>query len=202
MKYTLVLTREAVLKALSTTQKLTIWWPNSATDAAEQNVLYMSSTVYRYKYGTVTLAPNADQDAVLAAAADPSGSYNFVWNTDDPKKMISQSDLPPITSSKWNPDPGASTNTDDVLNLTFYKEVNVASTTALVTSGSTVAVGVIFWPDSTVANDKWVKEGNIEWVADTSTPSGNNNNNQNKDSAMMLTQGLAAGAALLAAFSF
>ena len=116
--------------------------------------------------------------------------------------MISQNDLPPITSSRWNPDPGASTNTDDVLNMTFYKEVNTAATTALVSSGSTVAVGVIFWPDSTVANDKWVQEGNIEWVADTSTPSGNNNNNQNNDSAMMLTQGLAAGAALLAAFSF
>jgi len=87
--------------------------------------------------------------------------------------------------------------------LTFYKEINVAATNTLVSSGSTVAVGVIFWPDSTVTDDKWVKEGNIEWVADTSTPSGNNNNNnQNNDSAMMLTQGLAAGAALLAAFSF
>ena len=119
--------------------------------------------------------------------------------------MISQTDLPPISSTKWNPDPGASTNTADVLSLTFYKEVNVAATTALVSSGSTVAVGVIFWPDPSVPNDKWVKEGNIEWVADTSTPSGNtnnNNNNQNNDSAMMLTQGLAAGAALLAAFSF
>lgn len=183
---------------------MTIWWPNSATDRADQDVLYMSSGVYRYKYGSVDLAPNADQDEVLAAAADPSGSYNFVWNTADPQKMISQTDLPPITSSRWNPDPGASTNTADVLNLTFYKEVNVAGTTALVSSGSTVAVGVIFWPDSTVPNDKWVQEGNIEWVADTSTPSGNNNNsnNQNNDSAMMLTQGLAAGAALLAAFSF
>lgn len=117
--------------------------------------------------------------------------------------MISQTDLPPITSSKWNPDPGASTNTADVLNMSFYKGLNVADTTALATTGSTVAVGIIFWPDSTVANDKWVQEGNIEWVADTSTTSSNNNNNnQNNDSAMMLAQGLAAGAALLAAFSF
>ena len=116
--------------------------------------------------------------------------------------MVSQTDLPPITSSRWNPDPGASTNTADVLNMTFYKGLNVADTTSLTSSGSTVAVGIIFWPDSTVANDKWVQEGNIEWVADTSTPSGNNNNNQNNDSAMMLAQGLAAGAALLAAFSF
>ena len=162
----------------------------------------MSSSVWRYKYGSVTLAANADQDAVLAAAADPSDSYNFVWNTADPQKMISQTDLPPITSSKWNPDPGASTNTADVLNMSFYKGLNVADTTALTASGSTVAVGIIFWPDSTVANDKWVQEGNIEWVADTSTTSSNNNNNQNNDSAMMLAQGLAAGAALLAAFSF
>lgn len=44
----------------------------------------MSSSVWRYKYGSVTLAANADQDAVLAAAADPSDSYNFVWNTADP----------------------------------------------------------------------------------------------------------------------
>jgi len=116
--------------------------------------------------------------------------------------MISQTDLPPITSSKWNPDPGASTNTADVLNMSFYKGLNVADTTALTSSGSTVAVGIIFWPDSSVANDKWVQEGNIEWIADTSAPSGNNNNNQNNDSAMMLAQGLAAGAALLAAFSF
>lgn len=86
------------MKLLTSTHKMTIWWPNTATDAADQDVLYMSNTVYRYKYGTVTLAPNADQDEVLAAAADPSGSYNFVWNTEDPQKMISQSDLPPISS--------------------------------------------------------------------------------------------------------
>ena len=191
------------MKALNTTKKLTLWWPNSAVDAAEHDVLIMSN-VWNYKYGSVAFSQNADQDAVVAAAADPTDSYNFVWDTNqDPQKIISQSNLPPITSSRWNPDVGHSTNTADVLNMTFYKSLNVADTTTLVSSGSTVAVGLIFWPDQSDANDKWVQEGNIEWVADTSAPAGGNNNTQNNDSgAMMLAQGVAAGAALLAAFSF
>ena len=116
---------------------------------------------------------------------------------------MTQSGLPPITSARWNPDVGHSTNTDDVLNMTFYKTLNIADSSALISSGSTVAVGLIFWPDSSVASDKWVQEGNIEWVADTSAPAGgNNNSNSNNDGAAMLAQGLAAGAALLAAFSF
>jgi hypothetical protein len=87
--------------------------------------------------------------------------------------------------------------------MSFYKSLNIAETSALLSSGSTVAVGLIFWPDDTAANDKWVQEGNIEWVADTSAPAGGNSgNNSSNDGAMMLAQGLAAGAALLAAFSF
>jgi len=88
--------------------------------------------------------------------------------------------------------------------MSFYKSLNVAETTALLSSGSTVAVGLMFWPDeATDPSNKWVQEGNIEWVADTSTPANvNSGNNSSNDGAMMLAQGLAAGAALLAAFSF
>jgi len=114
--------------------------------------------------------------------------------------MVSQSNLPPISSSRWNPDTGVSTNTADVLNLTFYKTLNVADATSLLSSGSTVAMGVIFWPDQATASDKWTKEGNVAWVADTSTANGGNSDSG--ASSMMLAQGLAAGAALLAAFSF
>ena len=60
----------------------------------------------------------------------------------------------------------------------------------------------MYWYNSSDANVKWANSGDkITWPADTSTPSGGNNNSNN-DGAMMLAQGLAAGAALLAAFSF
>jgi len=63
----------------------------------------------------------------------------------------------------------------------------------------------MYWPDSsanTKVSDYWFNSGDgIEWVAETSTPSGGNNNSNN-DGATMLAQGLAAGAALIAAFSF
>jgi len=191
------------MKALSTTKKLTLWWPNSAVSHAEHDVLLMTNALWSYKYGNVALGPGADQDAVLAAASDPTETYDFAWNNADPKTIATRTGLPPITSARWNPDVGHSTNTDDVLNMTFYKTLNIADSAALISSGSTVAVGLIFWPDSSVASDKWVQEGNIEWVADTSTPAGgNNNSNSNNDGATMLAQGLAAGAALLAAFSF
>jgi hypothetical protein len=163
----------------------------------------MTSGLWNYKYGSVTLAPGAVVADVIAAAADPSDTYDFAWNNADPKKIATRVGLPPITSSRWNPDVGVSTNTDDVLNMSFYKSLNIAETSALLSSGSTVAVGLIFWPDDTAANDRWVQEGNIEWVADTSAPAGGNSgNNSSNDGAMMLAQGLAAGAALLAAFSF
>jgi len=81
--------------------------------------------VWNYKYGEVTIAANAEQPAAIAAAADPSDTYNFVWDSQDPKKIVSQSDLPPITSARWNPDITHSTNTADVLSMTFYKSLNV-----------------------------------------------------------------------------
>ena len=60
----------------------------------------------------------------------------------------------------------------------------------------------MYWPDSSDAATKWYNTGDdIDWVAETSTsPSGGGGSNN--DGAMMLAQGLAAGAALLAAFSF
>ena len=165
----------------------------------------MSSGLWNYKYGSLTIAANANQHEVVAAAADPSDSYNFAWNSDDPRKIASQSNLPPITSSRWNPDITRSTNTADVLNMTFYKELNVADTTTLLASGIKKDVGFMYWPDKK-EDDYYFNSGDkIEWVAETSTPSGGNtntNNNTNNDSAMMLAQGLAAGAALIAAFSF
>ena len=85
--------------------------------------------------------------------------------------------------------------------MSFYKSLNAANTASFAASGSTVAVGVIFWPDTTNANDSWTDEGNIEWIAETSTGD-NNGGGSNTDSAMMLAQGLAAGAALLAVISF
>ena len=191
------------MKALTTAKKLSLWWPNSAVDYAEHDVLKMTSGLWSYKYGSLTLAAGAVVADVVAAAADPSETYDFAWNNADPRKIATRTGLPPITSSRWNPDVGASTNTDDVLNMTFYKSLNVAETSALLSSGSTVAVGMMFWPDDAAPSDKWVQEGNIEWVADTSTPANTNtNNNSSNDGAMMLAQGLAAGAALLAAFSF
>ena len=114
------------MKALNTTKKLTLWWPNSAVSHAEHDVLLMTNALWSYKYGSVALGPGADQDAVLAAASDPTETYNFVWNSEDPKKILTQSGLPPITSARWNPDVGHSTNTDDVLNMTFYKTLNIA----------------------------------------------------------------------------
>ena len=86
--------------------------------------------------------------------------------------------------------------------MSFYKSLNAASTASFAASGSTVAVGVIFWPDTTNANDAWTEEGNIEWIAETSTGANNGGGGSNSDSAMVLAQGLAAGAALLAAISF
>ena len=125
IKYTIVLTRGQRMKDFTTTQKLSMWWPTAAVDYAEFDVLYMSTGVWNYKYGELTLAPNANQHDVVAAAPDPTDTYNFVWNSDDPKKIVTQSGLPPITSSRWNPDVGHSTDTADVLNLTFYRSLNV-----------------------------------------------------------------------------
>ena len=81
--------------------------------------------------------------------------------------------------------------------MAFYQTMNASDSTSMLTNGSTVTAGIIFFPDS--ANDNTASiEKSIEWPKETST----NNNSNNPDSAMMLTQGLAAGAALLAALSF
>jgi hypothetical protein len=117
--------------------------------------------------------------------------------------MVTQSGLPPITSTRWNPDVGVSQNTADVLNMTFYRSLGSADSTTLLASGRSQAWGVMYWPDSSNANVKWFNTGdNIEWIAETSTTNNNSGGNSNNDGAMMLAQGLAAGAALLAAFSF
>ena len=117
--------------------------------------------------------------------------------------MVTQDGLPPISSTRWNPDVGASTNTADALNMTFYRSLSTADSTTLLASGRSQAWGVMYWPDSSNANVKWFNTGDdIEWIAETSTTNNNSGGNSNNDGAMMLAQGLAAGAALLAAFSF
>ena len=81
--------------------------------------------------------------------------------------------------------------------MAFYQSMNVSDSTSMLKNGSTVTAGIIFFPDS--GNDNTASiEKSIEWPKETST----NTNSNTSDSAMMLTQGLAAGAALLAALSF
>ena len=73
------------MRVLTSTKKLSLWWPNSAVDAAEHDVLKMKlGGLWNYKYGSVTLAPGAVVQDVIAAAADPSDSYDFAWNADTP----------------------------------------------------------------------------------------------------------------------
>ena len=43
-----------------------------------------ASGVWKYKYGTLTIPANAEQIATAAAAADPTETYNFVWDNQDP----------------------------------------------------------------------------------------------------------------------
>ena len=185
------------------TKKLTLWWPNSANSYAEHDVLLMTNALWSYKYGSVAFPPGTtDQVAVVEAASDPTDVYDFAWNSDDPRKIATRTGLPPISSARWNPDVGHSTNTNDVLNMTFYKTLNIADSSALINSGSRVALGLLFYPDVSNLTDRFeMSDAALEWKADTSTPSGGNGNSNN-DGAMMLAQGLAAGAALLAAFSF
>ena len=83
--------------------------------------------------------------------------------------------------------------------MAFYQSMNVADSTSMLTNGSTVTAGIIFWPDSSDSDTNASVEKSIEWPKETSTA---NDNTNTSDSAMMLTQGLAAGAALLAALSF
>jgi len=58
--------------------------------------------------------------------------------------MGTQDGLPPITSTRWNPDVAASTNTADELNMTFYRTLGSADSTSLVASGRRQAWGVIY----------------------------------------------------------
>ena len=58
MKYTLVLTRLAPMKALTSEQKLALWWPAADMASAEHDVLLMGAA-YRYKYGSLTFAAGA-----------------------------------------------------------------------------------------------------------------------------------------------
>ena len=58
MKYTMTITREQPMKDNTNTQKLLLWWPNAANDAAELDVLLMKSgSAWEYKYGNV---PSSD----------------------------------------------------------------------------------------------------------------------------------------------
>ena len=90
--------------------------------------------------------------------------------------------------------------------MTFYKSLNVAESSSLLANGLRVEVGMMYWPDAsanTKESDYWYNTGDgLEWVAETSTPSGGGGGSSNNDGATMLAQGLAAGAALIAAFSF
>ena len=91
--------------------------------------------------------------------------------------------------------------------MTFYETLNVAESSATLANGRRVELGFMYWPDAsanTKESDYWYNVGDgLEWVADTSTPSGGGGGgNSNNDGATMLAQGLAAGAALIAAFSF
>ena len=90
--------------------------------------------------------------------------------------------------------------------MTFYKSLNVAESSSLLANGLRVEVGMMYWPDAsanTKESDYWYNTGDgLEWVAETSSPGGGGGGNSNKDGATMLAQGLAAGAALIAAFSF
>ena len=93
----------------------------------------MTNALWSYKYGNVAFPPGTtDQLAVVEAASDPTDVYDFAWNNDDPRKIATRTGLPPISSVRWNPDVGHSTNTNDVLNMTFYKTLNVADSSALI----------------------------------------------------------------------
>ena len=117
--------------------------------------------------------------------------------------MVTQDGLPPISSTRWNPDVGASTNTADALNMTFYRSLSTADSTTLLASGRKQKWGVMYWPNLSKPSISWMNGGDdLEWIAETSTTNNTSGGNSNNDGAMMLAQGLAAGAALLAAFSF
>ena len=87
IKYAMEVTREQVMKDNANTQKLSLWWPNAAADAAEYDVIYMKApgSAWEYKYGTVASYDNSDGGiASVTAAADPSDIYRFVWSSADP----------------------------------------------------------------------------------------------------------------------
>ena len=90
--------------------------------------------------------------------------------------------------------------------MTFYEGLNVQETSALKANGRRVELGMMYWPDAsanTKESDYWYNTGDgLEWVAETSSPGGGGGGTSNNDGATMLAQGLAAGAALIAAFSF
>ena len=82
IKYTVTLTREQVMKDNTATQKLTLWWPNTAGDAAELDVLTMPNAgAWTYKYGLVPNYDNSDRGLASATAApDPTDTYTFAWD--------------------------------------------------------------------------------------------------------------------------
>ena len=136
--------------------------------------------------------------ASASAAADPVDVFRHTfdrWNP-EPWRMIPQNGIPPVVNTRWNPDMVNSTDTANVLNMIFYKRLDEGSTNNLIANGITMKWGVIYMPDESDSTswNKWSNVGDdIAWgIAETS----------NNDGAMMLAQGLAAGAALLAAFSF
>ena len=91
IKYTMTITREQVMKDNANTEKLTLWWPNAANDAAELDVIVMPTpgpgSAWEYKYGNVPSSAYDNSDGGLAsvtAAADPTDIYRFAWSTADP----------------------------------------------------------------------------------------------------------------------
>ena len=137
IKYTVEVTREQVMKDNANTQKLTLWWPNAAGDSAELNVLLMSNSVaWEYKYGTVPNYDNSDRGlASVTAAPNPTDNWRFMWYLAIPKKISTINGFPHFTSTRWNPDVESCTNSDDVLNMTFYRRLDTAETTTLLSSG-------------------------------------------------------------------
>ena len=84
LKYTMTITREQVMKDNANTQKLSLWWPNPVGGPAELDVLLMKAgqSVWQYKYGTVDISGATDGGvAAVAAATDPTDTYDFVWDS-------------------------------------------------------------------------------------------------------------------------
>ena len=194
---------------MTTENWFAVYWPNDAKTSLDTQLLSIPATnaAWKYYYGSIAITPETPWIPLkvvgnIRPMRLDNPTYNFIWDSQDPKKIVTQSNLPPISSSRWNPDIGKSTNTAAVLTMAFYQTMDATDSASMLANGSNIKTGAVFWPNS--AEDiYWYKEMDVAWPADTSTANNNTNNDtSNTDSAMMLAQGLAAGATLLAALSF